>query len=71
MKIVKGIAAVYRHITGNFWKATWIEHGKVKSKFIESKVFPASLTFAQIKRKREIFEREILHFIKSASEIGK
>lgn len=64
MVIVNGVAAVYRHIAGNFWKATWIEHGKIKSKFIECKVYPVNLTFIQIKRKREVLEKEILRFIK-------
>lgn len=63
MKIVKGVAAMYRHITGDYWKAFWIEHGKPKCKYIESKADPANLTFAQIKRKKDFPEKYILRLI--------
>ncbi len=63
MEIIKGIAAVFIRVTGNYWKASWIEHGKLKCKYIESRTDPATLTFAQIKRKKGMSKNDILRFI--------
>lgn len=58
---MKGIVtATCTHVTLNYWRICWIEHGKPRCKYVESVGCPEILTFAQIRRKKEIPEKEIL-----------
>lgn len=57
---MKGIVTcTCKRIDDEIWEIAWIEHGKMKSKFVRSKEKPEILTFTQIKRLRNVSEIEV------------
>lgn len=70
MKTEAKVLACCTQVTENIWKVFWIEHGRSRSKYVKTEKAPIFTTFSQIKRKKEIPEKEVLRQIGIYQETG-
>lgn len=69
MKTKARVLACCTHIKEDIWKIFWIEHGRSKSKYVKAEKNPNFTTFSQLKRKKEIPEKEVLRRVGVCKEM--